>query len=50
MYVSCDRIAGHYDGKRKREQIMVLNTRLENTVLFNSLGDKRLQRILRKGI
>lgn len=42
MYVLCDRIAEDCDGKRKREQIMVLNSRLENTFLFYSLDDKKL--------
>lgn len=49
MYVSCDRMAEHYEGKRKREQIVVLNTRLENTVLFYSLGDKKLPKNFKEG-
>lgn len=31
--VLCDRMAGDSDGEREREQIMVLNVKLENTFL-----------------
>lgn len=39
IYVLCDRRAEDYDGRRERDQYMVLNTGLENTFLFYSLGD-----------
>lgn len=42
MYVLCDKIAEDSDGKRERERIMVLNTRLENAFLLCSLGDRKL--------
>lgn len=44
-----DRIAEDCDGKRKREQITVLNSRLENTFLFYSLDDKKLPKNFKQG-